>query len=806
MTSVSCVVPIPSRPGSVQVLRDVSQRLSLRKPKRDSLEVLAEVLNDIGFSTFVSKGGKRDVAGALEVIKKSEFIKAQETKFEDFERDFVSLCFALATGVGKTWLMGAFIAYLHAVYSVNNFFVLAPNLTIYNKLMRDFTPGTPKYVFTGLADFAQFPPLLITGDNYAQTDWSSAGLFGRVRINVLNISKINSEVRGGKEPKIKRFQEVLGNGYFQYLAKLPDLVLLMDESHRYRASAGVRAINELRPALGLELTATPFVETSRGSTAFKNILIDYPLGRAMADGFVKEPAVVTRRDFNPNILNPDEIEAIKLEDGVHLHERVKVELQTYARETGEPLVKPFMLVIARDTTHASALSERIASDEFFGGRYKDKVIQVDSSQSDGLVVERLLRVESTSEPTEIVIHVNMLKEGWDVTNLYTIVPLRAASARILIEQSIGRGLRLPYGRRTGVTAVDRLNIVAHDRFQEIIDEANRPGSLICLQTVVLDKGDLEARSRTVVAAPNLVHLLGLENPRPTGRPEAVDLETAPELSDDLPVAPVFQTDYERRVAREAFNAMRRVGARSGVQAVTTQALLEPSEQQKLIEEVKRRIAPVQTSIAFSSDESTVSVEEVVAKTAKLVVDKTISIPRILTFPKGEVKVGFEPFTLELDTLDFIEPSEELIVQHLRTNARERIGFERADLGAKRLEDYLVFALIDLPDVDYFTQSDLLYDLSSQVVQHFREVRGRTDKDIKGIFIVNQRPIARFMYEQMRAHRFEEATEYETVVSQGFVELKPSAYTARETDKIYRLEEPPPSKSDIKRYVYGHFRR
>ena len=48
----------------------------------------------------------------------------------------------------------------------------------------------------------------------------------------------------------------------------------------------------------------------------------------------------------------------------------------------------------------------------------------------------------------------MLKEGWDVTNLYTIVPLRAANARTLIEQSIGRGLRLPYGKRTGVEAVD----------------------------------------------------------------------------------------------------------------------------------------------------------------------------------------------------------------------------------------------------------------------------------------------------------------------------------------------------------------
>jgi type III restriction enzyme len=101
------------------------------------------------------------------------------------------------------------------------------------------------------------------------------------------------------------------------------------------------------------------------------------------------------------------------------------------------------------------------------------------------MIRRLLAVESYDEPTEIVIHVNMLKEGWDVTNLYTIVPLRAANARTLIEQSIGRGLRLPYGRKTGVDVVDRLNIIAHDKFQEVIDEAGRGDSPIRMQALVL---------------------------------------------------------------------------------------------------------------------------------------------------------------------------------------------------------------------------------------------------------------------------------------------------------------------------------
>ena len=46
----------------------------------------------------------------------------------------------------------------------------------------------------------------------------------------------------------------------------------MDESHRYRASAGVRAINDLKPVIGLELNlATPFVETGKGAVPFKNV-------------------------------------------------------------------------------------------------------------------------------------------------------------------------------------------------------------------------------------------------------------------------------------------------------------------------------------------------------------------------------------------------------------------------------------------------------------------------------------------------------------------------------------------------------
>src|ERR1035441_8761293 len=138
----------------------IANRLSLRAPQRDSLEILARVAESLALDRVVSGSLQLDISSALETIK-SEF-----KTVTDFERHFPSLCFALATGVGKTRLMGAFITYMFRQKLSRHFFVLAPNLTIYNKLITDFTPNTSKYVFEGIAEFATNPPELITGDNY----------------------------------------------------------------------------------------------------------------------------------------------------------------------------------------------------------------------------------------------------------------------------------------------------------------------------------------------------------------------------------------------------------------------------------------------------------------------------------------------------------------------------------------------------------------------------------------------------------------------------------------------------------------
>jgi type III restriction enzyme len=779
---------------NARVLNAVTGRLSLRPPQAESLSRLVRAL-------VVSPellGHERDVSAILASLK------VDFPTLEDFEREFPSLCFALATGVGKTRLMGAFISYLHLAHGINNFFVLAPNLTIYNKLIADFTPNTPKYVFKGIGEFAINAPRVITGDNYDQQNIAGGELFGEIRINIFNISKINSEVRGGKEPRIKRMKEVLGDSYFNHLANLPDLVLLMDESHRYRASAGVRSINDLKPLFGLELTATPFVEAGSGKTVpFKNVVMDYPLARAMEDGFVKEPAVVTQRNFDAKAHTPEEIEKTKLEDGVRLHETTKVELLTYARENGVKIVKPFMLVIARDTTHAGQLLALLESQAFYEGRYLGKVIQVDSSRTgaeEEEMISRLLAVESVDEPTEIVIHVNMLKEGWDVTNLYTIVPLRAANARTLIEQSIGRGLRLPYGKRTGVAAVDRLNIVAHDKFQEIIDDANRADSPIRLKQVILDAPSADDKKVSVQVGSGAMTRLGLADAPAIAVTPAGTSSTMGSSQATTPPSPVFATDSERHAARVVMEVIGTYEVKRDL-VPTSNALLRPEVQREILAEVTERLRPLQGSLI--ADDAKIDLAAVVARTTEIVVQQTIDIPRIAVVPTGDVTTGFHPFKLDIDQLHLQPGEREIVGQMLRTNEQFTLASE-VGLKEARPEDYIVHALVDFDDIDYFTHADLLYDLAGQLVQHL--LGYLSEDETRSVLDRDRRLIAREIHAQMMAHFWEQATSYEVQVSRGFTELKQCNYTATAGQTAHHFRETLVEMSRIKQMLFGGFER
>lgn len=781
-----------------KIVRTVAGRLSLREPQTVSLERLHTALESVP-ALRDSKARSPEELKAMQ-----EALKAEFPKLTDFERDFPSLCFALATGVGKTRLMGAFISYLHAAYGYKHFFVLAPNLTIYDKLIRDFSDTTgPKYVFKGIADFAVEAPEVITGETYEQKgDLVSQAIDAPVQINIFNISKINSEVRGGKAPKIKRLSEYLGQSYFEYLAGLPDLVLIMDESHRYRASAGIRALNELKPLLGLELTATPFTEGTKGPVPFKNVVMDYPLARAIEDGFVKEPAVVTQQNFNPSDHSAEQLERIKLMDGIRVHEETKVHLLTYAEQTGQKPVKPFMLVIARDTTHAAALLGTIEG--LFDGQYKGKVIQVDSSKSgaeEEEMIRRLLLVESYTEPTEIVIHVNMLKEGWDVTNLYTIVPLRAANARTLIEQSIGRGLRLPYGRRTGVEVVDRLNIIAHDKFQEVIEEAGKGDSPIRLKELKLEPTDGQGNRLTSLSVPsNTAVMLGVSDVKSSGAGSV--LGTVPAAyPQGMQTPSVVFTGEQRRIAMVAMDAVAELGKDRAL-VPTSNALNNASVQEKLTQLVMQRLVPQQGELLETEASNAEAVAAVVKKSVEVFIEQTIDIPRITVVPIGPVTGGYLSFELDVSRMNYQATDQQLLSQGLQSGRQLTYG-EAAVIEEARLEDYIVRELINYDDVSYDDHADLIYELAGQAVAHFRS-KQPDEAAVHNILGNHGRAIAENIHLQMAKHYQEDSAGSEVIVSQGFMPLKPCAFTAK--DDVKPLHWTPDDKRTIGQYVYGGFQR
>ncbi len=758
-----------------KISQNIKNRLSLRKPQSESLDILERITDTIELKKDNS------AADALTAIRELY------PTCSDFERDFPSVCFSLATGVGKTRLIGAFIAYLYTAKGIRNFFVLAPNLTIYNKLIDDLSnTQSPKYVFRGISEFAVQTPRIITGDNYAQARTES--LFGEsVKINIFNISKINSEVRGGKEAKIKRLSEYLGESYFNYLSELPDLVLLMDESHHYRADAGLKAINELRPVLGLELTATP-IDTK--SNKFKNVVYDYPLALALKDGFVKEPAVATRRDFNPEQYknDPRELDLIKLEDGVRLHEDSKVALDIYSRDTGNRLVRPFVLVVARDTDHAKEIREMIESDRFFEGRYKGKVMEVHSNQRGEEKeenVERLLGLEKPENTIEIVVHVNMLKEGWDVTNLYTIIPLRAANSQILTEQTIGRGLRLPYGIRTGVDKVDKLTIIAHDRFQSIVDAANDPTSIIRQENIIEIDPNAIPEGQELITSSNATEEALIQKREEVA--QIINVEDRQKAG--------LMLDAEALIA-ETVNTLG-----SSIKNINDLGSVEIK--QLAIEKMIERIESSPQQSLFKDEIIAIAKQEYEAVVAEII-DKTIPIPRVLIQQKHDIKSGFKDFDLDLGGLNYQPVSEEIIRRTLRTNENEVLQSESSGVTLDTPDNIVINELINYPEVDYDRDAELLYKLVRQATAKLGN--GRDEDDLHNIVFYNKREIGKYIYAQLQHHFFLESSGFEEPVVYPFDRIKPHNFSKYTADSIHHYTETITPTNTIPSKVFGGFKK
>lgn len=704
----------------------IKQRLSLRQPLKESLDILVQL------EKALSLDKEADLESELAKIQ------ALHPSVKDFERDFVSLCFHIATGVGKTRLMGAFIAYLYLERGIKNFFILAPNLTIYEKLMEDFgNPAYSKYVFSGLGEFVHQKPLIITGENYNQV----GSLFSNseVRINIFNVAKFNSDSKGSKKdgvnlaPRIKRLSEYLGQSYWDYLTRLDDLVILMDEAHRYHADSSKKAINELKPVLGLELTATP---TDEKNKPFKNVVYEYSLARALEDGkYVKNPAIATRRNFRSQGMSAEEIERIKLEDAISIHLDTKAELEIFHKNTGAKLVKPFVLVVCRDIAHAKEVYNYINSSLFYGGAFVGKVLQIDSStKKDEEIDRQFVELERPENQIEIVIHVNMLKEGWDVSNLYTIVPLRAANASILIEQTIGRGLRLPFnGERTGVDKLDKLTVIAHDNFEAVIAEAQNPNSVLNkMSTLYLDE-DGYAPNLETVNSPSLVEAKFQREER-----------LIEQIQDQAKRA---QAKFGLSMRRVMIQSFPQAGKMEGVKSAAD--LSKPEVKAYVIQKVREEMTTGQVDLFFDSE-----LEKIEAEYEQIVSDyksNIIEIPRI-SLTQDNPKAWFEDFDLFTDEgFNFLPLTEEIMVVELTGERKvDTVGVKHGATIKDPPVHQIISELINFPEIDYDEVGELLYKLATQALAKIKE---NNPDPAKFVLTVRQyrKPIAWQIYQQMRGY-------------------------------------------------------
>jgi type III restriction enzyme len=438
------------------LIAEVAHRLGLRDPNRDAV---------------------RSVVSAA----------SQHFDVEEHDGPFECIVDS-ATGVGKTYVLAGLLEYFAGRENpARNFLLLAPGKTIRDKSINNFTPGHRKSITAALKS----QPVVITSENFNSPE-SRAAMedSSRTKLYVFTVQALTSKTGEGRATH--EYQEFLGGSFFEWLSNCDDLVIFADEQHCYRGPAFSKTIVDLNPEVVVGLTATPDKKDS------DLIVYLYPLARAIRDKHVKTPVLVARKDDRKD-------EKTKLLDGLNLLRHKETLLERYCTDNGYDAVNPVMLVIAPDTRTADELRNIIDSESFDGGYWVGKTLLVHSNlkgDEKEASLAALDAVEDPESPVRIIISVGMLKEGWDVKNVYVIASFRASVSDILTEQTLGRGMRLPFGAYTGERFLDTVEVIAHERYQDLLkkrDSLNQQfvNYEVWFETRTKDDGHTEAVKKVV---------------------------------------------------------------------------------------------------------------------------------------------------------------------------------------------------------------------------------------------------------------------------------------------------------------------
>jgi type III restriction enzyme len=458
------------------LIDDVSARLDLRRPNSEALEHIALVV-----ARHYDEQGK---APPFEAVVDS------------------------ATGVGKTYILAAAIEYFAAAYGVRDFAVIAPGTTIRDKTVNNFTKGHPKSLLGGM----DVEPVVITSENFKSAAMAAEMANpDRIKLYVFTVQAL-TKPRTNVGKKTHKFQETLGEGFYTHLVESEGLVVFADEHHCYYGDSFSAAVRELDPWVLLGLTATPHPKT-----ADEEIIYRYPLAAAIAEQLVKTPVIVGRKDDRNDA-------ETKLRDGLLLLGLKGQAIETHREILGGEAIKPVMLVIAQTTAEADEFG-KILRDPSFGLDDEEILVVHSDTKHKEEALAALERVEEPDSPVRVIVSVGMLKEGWDVKNVYVIASMRASVSKILTEQTLGRGLRLPFGTYTGIEFLDTLEVIAHERFEQLLkrkDVINQ--AFIDEQTRAVVKKTMSGDEVLSIAKEPVVAGVEVGGAGGTGEPQVRDMQ------------------------------------------------------------------------------------------------------------------------------------------------------------------------------------------------------------------------------------------------------------------------------------------
>ena len=303
----------------------------------------------------------------------------------------------------------------------------------------------------------------------------------------------------------------------EYLAELDDIMVINDEAHHIHElkrngeieevewQKGLNAIAEKKGErfFQIDFSATPYDQRGSGKKVqkcfFPHIIVDFDLATAMRKGLVKTLLLDRRqeltelKDLDYKAVRDERNKVCDLSDGQRLMLRAGLaklkKLETEFTAVDEKK-NPKMLVICEDTSVAPYVNQLMLDE----GLAQDEVVTIDSNAKGEVSEEewketkkKLFDIDKYQKP-KVIVSVLMLREGFDVNNICVIVPLRSSEAPILLEQIIGRGLRLMWREpeyqsikeddRKRVlqlhsqpkTYIDMLSIIEHPAFIQFYDD------------------------------------------------------------------------------------------------------------------------------------------------------------------------------------------------------------------------------------------------------------------------------------------------------------------------------------------------